>query len=136
MHTFGASQIYSDWLLFLCAAWLSRHPIVWDNAVIDHAGPSLLAICARVCIVWFDEAVPLLWPHRYLRKHPLFHREHTLTHLLRAVPCERRRQRYAENLQTVTVDAGGHGMGGWKDADQQHYKAEMIAWLKKTLKVK
>ena len=35
----------------------------------------------------------------------------------------------------VTVEAGGHGMGGWKDADQQHYKADMIAWLKKTLKL-
>jgi len=33
----------------------------------------------------------------------------------------------------VTIEAGGHGMGGWRDADQQHYKAEMIAWLKKTL---
>jgi len=36
----------------------------------------------------------------------------------------------------VTVEAGGHGMGGWKDADQQHYKSEMIAWLKKTLKIR
>jgi alpha-L-fucosidase 2 len=36
----------------------------------------------------------------------------------------------------VTVEAGGHGMGGWKDADQQHYKADMIAWLKKTLNLK
>ncbi|HEY2432824.1 MAG TPA: alpha/beta hydrolase [Vicinamibacterales bacterium] len=33
----------------------------------------------------------------------------------------------------ITVEAGGHGMGTWKDADQQHYKAEMIAWLKDTL---
>jgi len=41
------------------------------------------------------------------------------------VPCE-----------IITVEAGGHGMGGWKDADQQHYKAEMIAWLKKTLNLK
>jgi alpha-L-fucosidase 2 len=38
--------------------------------------------------------------------------------------------------EVVTVEAGGHGMGGWKDADQQHYKADMIAWLKKTLKLK
>jgi len=38
--------------------------------------------------------------------------------------------------EIVTVEAGGHGMGGWRDADQQHYKAEMIAWLKKTLNVK
>ena len=36
----------------------------------------------------------------------------------------------------ITVEAGGHGMGGWKDADQQHYKAEMIAWLKQTLGMK
>jgi len=36
----------------------------------------------------------------------------------------------------VTVEAGGHGMGGWKDADQQHYKADMVAWLKKMLALK
>ena len=36
----------------------------------------------------------------------------------------------------ITVEAGGHGMGAWKDADQQHYKAEMIAWLKRTLDLK
>jgi acetyl esterase len=35
----------------------------------------------------------------------------------------------------ITVEAGGHGMGGWKDADQQHYKAEMIAWLKQILRM-
>ena len=28
---------------------------------------------------------------------------------------------------------GGHGMGSWKDADQQHYKPEMVAWLKQVL---
>jgi len=33
----------------------------------------------------------------------------------------------------ITIEAGGHGMGTWKDADQQHYKSEMIAWLKRTL---
>lgn len=36
----------------------------------------------------------------------------------------------------VTVEAGGHGMGGWRDADQQHYKADMVAWLKKVLALK
>jgi hypothetical protein len=36
----------------------------------------------------------------------------------------------------LTVEAGGHGMGSWKDADQQHYKAEMIAWLRRTLDLK
>jgi alpha-L-fucosidase 2 len=36
----------------------------------------------------------------------------------------------------VTVEAGGHGMGGWKDADQQHYKADMIAWLRDVLAIR
>ncbi|HEY7055828.1 MAG TPA: alpha/beta hydrolase [Vicinamibacterales bacterium] len=36
----------------------------------------------------------------------------------------------------ITVEAGGHGMRGWKDADQQHYKADMIAWLKRTLELR
>jgi hypothetical protein len=36
----------------------------------------------------------------------------------------------------ITIEGGGHGMGSWKDADQQHYKPEMIAWLKQTLAVK
>ena len=29
---------------------------------------------------------------------------------------------------------GGHGMGGWKDPSMQHWRADMIAWLRKTLK--
>ncbi|HVY92438.1 MAG TPA: alpha/beta hydrolase [Bryobacteraceae bacterium] len=44
--------------------------------------------------------------------------------------------RVGASCEVVTVEAGGHGMGGWKDADQQHYKADMVAWLKKTLKLK
>jgi alpha-L-fucosidase 2 len=36
----------------------------------------------------------------------------------------------------VTVEAGGHGMGTWKDADQQHYKADIVNWLKRTLDMK
>jgi acetyl esterase len=35
----------------------------------------------------------------------------------------------------ITVEAGGHGMSSWKDADQLHYKAEMIAWLQDVLAV-
>lgn len=38
--------------------------------------------------------------------------------------------------EIITVEGGGHGMGGWKDADQQHYKAEMIEWLTRTLDLK
>jgi dipeptidyl aminopeptidase/acylaminoacyl peptidase len=38
--------------------------------------------------------------------------------------------------EIVTVEAGGHGMGTWKDADQQHYKADMIRWLERTLAIR
>jgi acetyl esterase len=38
--------------------------------------------------------------------------------------------------EIVTIEGGGHGMGGWKDADQQHYKADMVGWLKRTLNLR
>jgi alpha-L-fucosidase 2 len=34
----------------------------------------------------------------------------------------------------ITVEGGGHGMSSWKAPEMQHWKPEMIAWLKKTLK--
>jgi acetyl esterase len=36
--------------------------------------------------------------------------------------------------ELIVVEGGGHGMGGWRAAEMQHWKPEMIAWLKKTLK--
>jgi acetyl esterase len=33
----------------------------------------------------------------------------------------------------ITIEGGGHGMSGWKAQEMQHWKPEMIAWLKKTL---
>jgi alpha-L-fucosidase 2 len=33
----------------------------------------------------------------------------------------------------ITIEGGGHGMGGWKEPGMQHWKPEMIAWLQKTL---
>jgi alpha-L-fucosidase 2 len=38
------------------------------------------------------------------------------------VPCE-----------LITIEGGGHGMGGWRAEDMQHWKGEMVAWLEKTL---
>ncbi len=38
--------------------------------------------------------------------------------------------------ELITIDGGGHGMSGWKTPEMQHWKPEMIAWLKTTLKVK
>jgi alpha-L-fucosidase 2 len=35
----------------------------------------------------------------------------------------------------VTIEGGGHGMSGWKAPEMQHWKPEMISWLKKTLNV-
>ena len=34
----------------------------------------------------------------------------------------------------ITIDGGGHGMSSWRAPEMQHWKAEMIAWLDKTLK--
>ncbi len=34
----------------------------------------------------------------------------------------------------ITVEGGGHGMGTWKAPEQQHWKPELVDWLKKTLK--
>ena len=48
--------------------------------------------------------------------------------------CEAMRK-VGARCDIITVEGGGHGMGTWKDADQQHYKAEMIAWLKRTLQM-
>ncbi|MEN3339642.1 MAG: acetyl esterase [Acidobacteriota bacterium] len=45
-------------------------------------------------------------------------------------------QKVGSRCDIITVEGGGHGMGSWKDADQQHYKTEMIEWLKKTLDLK
>ncbi len=36
--------------------------------------------------------------------------------------------------ELITIDGGGHGMSSWKAPEMQHWKAEMIAWLDKTLK--
>jgi alpha-L-fucosidase 2 len=35
----------------------------------------------------------------------------------------------------ITVEGGGHGMSSWKAPEMQHWKPEMITWLKKTLKL-
>ena len=39
------------------------------------------------------------------------------------------------SCELITIEGGGHGMSGWKQPDMQHWKTEMVAWLKKTLKV-
>jgi hypothetical protein len=38
--------------------------------------------------------------------------------------------------ELITIEGGGHGMGGWRAPEMQHWKPEMIAWLQKTLSVK
>jgi len=38
--------------------------------------------------------------------------------------------------QLISIENGKHGMSQWKDPSMQHWKAEMIAWLQKTLKIK
>jgi len=38
--------------------------------------------------------------------------------------------------ELITIEGGGHGMGGWKAPEMQHWKGEMVAWLKRTMSVK
>jgi alpha-L-fucosidase 2 len=38
--------------------------------------------------------------------------------------------------ELITIQDGGHGMGGWRAPEMQHWKAEMIDWLRKTLQVR
>jgi len=46
--------------------------------------------------------------------------------------CEAIRKAGSE-CELITVEGGGHGMG-WKEPSMQHWRAEMIAWLKKELR--
>ena len=45
-------------------------------------------------------------------------------------------QKAGAECELITIEGGGHGMGGWKAPEMQHWKPEMIAWLGKTLQVK
>jgi alpha-L-fucosidase 2 len=48
--------------------------------------------------------------------------------------CEAMRK-VGASCQLVTIEGGGHGMSGWREPAMQHWKTEMIAWLKRTLRV-
>jgi len=37
--------------------------------------------------------------------------------------------------ELITIQDGGHGMSGWKAPEMQHWKAEMVKWLRVTLRV-
>jgi alpha-L-fucosidase 2 len=49
--------------------------------------------------------------------------------------CEAMRK-VGARCDLITVADGGHGMSSWRAPDQQHWKAEMIAWLNQTLAAK
>jgi alpha-L-fucosidase 2 len=38
------------------------------------------------------------------------------------------------SCELISIEGGGHGMGGWRAPEMQHWKPEMIAWLNKTMK--
>jgi acetyl esterase len=38
--------------------------------------------------------------------------------------------------ELITIEGGGHGMSGWKAPEMQHWKSEMVDWLKRTMQVK
>ena len=37
----------------------------------------------------------------------------------------------AAACELIAIEGGGHGMGGWKAPEMQHWKPETIAWLRK-----
>lgn len=39
------------------------------------------------------------------------------------------------SCELIAIEGGGHGTSNWKAPEMQHWKPEMIAWLKTTLKV-
>ena len=39
------------------------------------------------------------------------------------------------DCRIIPIEGGGHGMAGWKDPSMQHWKPEMMAWLRKTLQL-
>jgi len=39
------------------------------------------------------------------------------------------------SCELIPMEGGGHGMSGWRTPELQHWKAEMISWLDKTLQV-
>ena len=38
------------------------------------------------------------------------------------------------SCELIPIEGGGHGMSGWKAPELQHWKLQMLAWLKKTMK--
>jgi acetyl esterase len=42
--------------------------------------------------------------------------------------------RVGAGCEIITIQGGGHGMGGWRAPEMQHWKAEMVSWLNQRLK--
>jgi acetyl esterase len=42
-------------------------------------------------------------------------------------------QKVGASCELVTIEGGGHGMGSWRAPETQHWKADMVAWLTRTL---
>jgi acetyl esterase len=38
------------------------------------------------------------------------------------------------SCELITIEGGGHGMSSWKEPGMQHWKGEMVGWLRKVLK--
>ena len=62
-------------------------------------------------------------------------RDDQVTYAQSVAMCEAM-HKVGAGCELITIEGGGHGMSGWKAPEMQHWKPEMIDWLKKTLKVK
>jgi alpha-L-fucosidase 2 len=44
-------------------------------------------------------------------------------------------KKVGEGCVLIAIEGGGHGMSSWRAPEMQHWKPEMVAWLKRTLAI-
>jgi acetyl esterase len=91
--------------------------------LLDAAGLAKLQAVAPVAAV-HPGMPPFLVIHGTRDDQVSFEQSTTFCDAIRMVgtPCE-----------LIVIEGGGHGMGGWRAPEMQHWKPEMIAWLNRTL---
>jgi acetyl esterase len=93
---------------------------------LDAAGVAKLQAVAPIAAV-HPGMPPFLMIHGTRDDQVSFEQSATFCDTIRKVgtPCE-----------LIAIEGGGHGMGGWRAPEMQHWKPEMIGWLKRTMNVR
>jgi acetyl esterase len=107
-----------------------RHPNggmkVFGVAQLDEAGASKMRQISPINAVHRGEP-PFLLIHGNKDEQVAYSQSPAFCEAIRKVGAQ---------CDLVTIEGGRHGMGNWKEPNQQHWKTDMVAWLKKTMKVK